>query len=100
MKGSLSRRSEHGYDVDDVTSATLTYSDGSVFGFDVCYMLPMGFPPPGRASGSRCSDRRERCSSMKTIGSRSCTPSRAIAMRRVGLVDWGHRLGSIDWGQV
>ena len=49
MKGSLSRRSEHGYDVDDVTSATLTYSDGSVFGFDVCYMLPMGFPTTGQS---------------------------------------------------
>lgn len=40
---------EHGYDVDDVTSATLTYSDGSVFGFDVCYMLPMGFPTAGQS---------------------------------------------------
>jgi predicted dehydrogenase len=49
VKGSLSRRSEHGYDVDDVTSATLTYSDGSVFGFDVCYMLPMGFPTTGQS---------------------------------------------------
>lgn len=40
---------EAGYDVDDVTSATLTYSDGSVFGFDVCYMLPMGFPTTGQS---------------------------------------------------
>jgi predicted dehydrogenase len=40
---------EHGYDVDDVTSATLTYSDGTVFGFDVCYMLPMGFPTTGQS---------------------------------------------------
>jgi predicted dehydrogenase len=39
----------HGYDVDDVTSATLTYSDGSVFGFDVCYMLPAGFPTTGQS---------------------------------------------------
>src|SRR5215510_14408066 len=43
------------------------------------------FPPPGRASGSRCSDRRERCSSMTTIGSRSCTPSRGGA--RLPLVE-------------
>lgn len=40
---------EAGYDVDDVTSATLTYSDGSVFGFDVCYMLPMNFPTTGQS---------------------------------------------------
>lgn len=40
---------EHGFDVDDVTSATLTYSDGSVFGFDVCYMLPKGFPTTGQS---------------------------------------------------
>jgi predicted dehydrogenase len=40
---------ERGYDTDDVTSATLTYSDGSVFGFDVCYMLPMGFPTTGQS---------------------------------------------------
>ena len=40
---------KHGFDVDDVTSATLTYSDGSVFGFDVCYMLPMGFPTTGQS---------------------------------------------------
>lgn len=40
---------EHGYDVDDVTTATLTYSDGSVFGFDVCYMLPVGFPTTGQS---------------------------------------------------
>lgn len=40
---------DHGYDVDDVTSATLTYSDGTVFGFDVCYMLPMGFPTTGQS---------------------------------------------------
>ncbi|MDH4117162.1 MAG: Gfo/Idh/MocA family oxidoreductase [Acidimicrobiia bacterium] len=40
---------DHGYDVDDITSATLTYSDGSVFGFDVCYMLPMGFPTTGQS---------------------------------------------------
>lgn len=40
---------EHGYDVDDVTTATLTYSDGTVFGLDVCYMLPMGFPTAGQS---------------------------------------------------
>jgi predicted dehydrogenase len=40
---------EAGYDVDDVTSATLTYSDGSVFGFDVCYALPMSFPTTGQS---------------------------------------------------
>ena len=40
---------DNGFDVDDVTSATLTYSDGSVFGFDVCYMLPMGFPTTGQS---------------------------------------------------
>lgn len=40
---------EHGFDVDDVTTATLTYSDGSVFGFDVCYMLPIGFPTTGQS---------------------------------------------------
>jgi predicted dehydrogenase len=38
-----------GHDVDDVTSATLTYSDGAVFGFDVCYMLPTGFPTTGQS---------------------------------------------------
>lgn len=40
---------QHGFDVDDVTTATLTYSDGSVFGFDICYMLPMGFPTTGQS---------------------------------------------------
>ena len=40
---------QHGFDVDDVTSATLTYSDGSVFGFDICYMLPMAFPTTGQS---------------------------------------------------
>ena len=40
---------EHGFDVDDVTSATVTYSDGTVFGFDVCYMLPVGFPTTGQS---------------------------------------------------
>ena len=40
---------QHGFDVDDLTSATLTYSDGSVFGFDICYTLPMAFPTTGQS---------------------------------------------------
>ena len=40
---------QHGFDVDDVTSATLTYSDGSVFGFDICYTLPAAFPTTGQS---------------------------------------------------
>ncbi|MGF1668604.1 MAG: Gfo/Idh/MocA family protein [Acidimicrobiia bacterium] len=40
---------EHGYDVDDVTTATLSYSDGTVFGFDVCYALPLQFPTTGQS---------------------------------------------------
>lgn len=40
---------EHGFDVDDVTTATVTYSDGTAFGFDVCYSLPMGFPTTGQS---------------------------------------------------
>lgn len=40
---------QHGFDVDDLTTATLTYSDGSVFGFDICYTLPMAFPTTGQS---------------------------------------------------
>ena len=38
-----------GYDVDDITLAMVKYSSGAVFGFDVCYALPGGFPTTGQS---------------------------------------------------
>lgn len=39
----------HGFDVDDVTVGTVVYSSGAVFGFDVSYAFPLGFPTTGQS---------------------------------------------------
>ena len=39
---------EHGHDVDDITLCIVTYDDGTVFSFDVSYVVPDRYPTTGQ----------------------------------------------------